>query len=113
MHTRIHSSRAESDQLCRSASRLAGADFGVSADALLTQDRHRAIADARAVAQAAVRDHGLTLVTIAEHYGQHYSTVIYALAKVAKTPHLRAAADRVAAALTGRGAAQPIDQVAS
>jgi chromosomal replication initiation ATPase DnaA len=85
------------DWVCAEATRLAAQAFGVSPEAVVAKNRHRPVADARAVAQAVARESGLTLPAIARYFGQHHASVMHSLEKVSASPRLRVAADRIAA----------------
>lgn len=80
---------------------LAAALMDVPADRLLVRGRQQPVADARAVAHAAARRCGLTLPRIAGYYGQHHTTVMHSVEKVAGSPQLRTATDLIAAHLRG------------
>lgn len=83
------------------SAQLAAVLLGVDVDRLLAPGRRQPVADARAVAHAASRRCGLTLPRIAGHYGQHHTTVMHSVEKVAESPQLRTATDLIAAHLLG------------
>ncbi|MDP3889845.1 helix-turn-helix domain-containing protein [Nocardioides sp.] len=95
----------EPEQIYGHATRLAAATLGVPPDQLTARVRRRPVADARAVAQTALRRCGLSLPAIGSHFGQHHTTVLHSLSKVEASPRLRAAAEQIAAQLLAPEAA--------
>lgn len=83
------------------SAQLAAVLLGVDVDRLLVPGRQQPVADARAVAHAVARHCGLTLPRIAGHYGQHHTTVMHSVEKVAESPQLRTATDLIATHLLG------------
>jgi hypothetical protein len=81
--------------ICRIAVDAAARAFGTTPEAVLGDDRHRAVSDARAVAMAAARTSGITLTAIAEHFNKDHTSVIYAGKKAAANPRLADAAARI------------------
>jgi hypothetical protein len=74
-------------------------EFGTTPEVLLSADRTRAAADARAVAMTAARMHGQSLPRIAGHFDRDHTTVLHATRRIEKTPPLRALAAKIAANL--------------
>lgn len=88
------------DGVCAIAIATAAQAFGTTRDAVLSEDRHRAVTDARAVAMTAARRGGLTLPAIAAAFGgRDHTTVMYAQRKVANDPRLNAVCTRIVAQL--------------
>jgi hypothetical protein len=83
------------DAVCAFAVDEAATALGASRDAILGEDRRRSVTDARAVAMAAARRFGLTLPSIAHHFGKNHTSVIYAKDKVSKNPRLDVVADAI------------------
>lgn len=87
------------DHLCELAAKRAAEAMDVDVDDVMSPNRNADVVAARAVAMASLRRAGLTTVTIGRHFGRDHTTVVYATEKVARTPRLRFAADRVSEAL--------------
>lgn len=83
------------DGICRIAVDAAARAFDTTPDAVLSDDRHRAVSDARAVAMAAARASGITLTAIADYFGKDHTSVIYAGRKVSANPRLADATARI------------------
>lgn len=64
------------DGICRIAVDAAARVFDTTPEAVLSDDRHRAVSDARAVAMAAARSSGITLTAIADYFGKDHTSVI-------------------------------------
>lgn len=71
--------------------------FETTPSELLGTDRARAATDARAVAMTAARMRGQSLPAIARHFSRDHTTVLHATRRIARTPPLRALAERIAA----------------
>ncbi|UUW88595.1 helix-turn-helix domain-containing protein [Pimelobacter simplex] len=90
----------------------AAAAFNTTPEVLLSADRSRVAADARAVAMTAARQHGHSLPTIARHFGRDHTTVLQATRRIEKTPPLRDLAAKITADLPEQPAstqAGPVD----
>ncbi|MEV5003882.1 helix-turn-helix domain-containing protein [Nocardioides sp. LML1-1-1.1] len=83
------------DGICAIAIATAAQSFGITRDAVLSADRHRAVSDARAVAMTAARRGGLTLPAIATYFGKDHTSVMYAQNKVVNNPRLNAVCARI------------------
>jgi hypothetical protein len=84
------------DQGGRHAVVAAAAASNTTPKVLLSADRSRVSADARAVAMTAARLHGHSLPTIARHFDRDHTTVLQATRRIEKTPPLRDLAAKIA-----------------
>lgn len=87
--------------LCAEAARLSAQAFGLPVEVLTERGRRRPVADARAVAQSALRSCGLSLPAIGSYFGQHHATVLHSIDKVASQPRLHHVAARITEHLRG------------
>lgn len=73
------------------------ARFGVSAELVLSPDRHREVVDARMVACYVARLHGMTLMGIGAYLRKDHTTILNATVSVGERPRLRKIALEIAA----------------
>lgn len=102
LHVEMRESPYGPEAVCDDAIDRSAAAFGVPRTAVCSGDRHRTVADARAVAMTAARRIGLTLPEIAAHFGRDHTVVMYSVAKVDSTPRLDAACRQITGQIATR-----------
>lgn len=89
------STTAGPDRICVAAIKAAAQAFDTTPEAILSNDRHRHVGDARAVAMTVARRAGVSSPVVGAHFGRDHSTVLHNASRVGETPRLRGAVDRI------------------